>query len=104
MTSKTESKHEGEHGDHPQPDEKNIFFFYIAEKIDASQPILTGMQIKQTIKARIESFDISHNLILEGQGTEEDLVIGDQEDVVLEHGHGEGPKHFYSKPQTNFGA
>lgn len=100
MTNKTES----EHSEHHQPDAKKIFFFYIAEKIETDRPSLTGMQIKETIKAQIESFDISHNLILEGQGTEEDRVIGDQEAVTLEHGHGEGPKHFYSKPQTNFGA
>lgn len=104
MTTKTENMPEDRHGVEHQPDDNNTFFFYIAEKIGVIRPTLTGMQIKEAIKAQIESFDISHNLILEGQGTGEDRVISDQESVSLEHGHGEGPKHFYSKPQTNFGA
>jgi hypothetical protein len=85
------------------PMANDIFFFFGHEKILVTQASLTGAQIKAAIKEKVPSFDLSHELILEGSGNEPDEPIGDEQSVFLVHGHGEGPKHFFSRPPTNFG-
>jgi hypothetical protein len=82
----------------------NIFFFYVEAKIPTSHVSMTGAEIKALIHEKGPSFDVSHELVLEGHGSEEDKLIKDGDAVSLAHGHGEGPKHFYSRPPTNFGA
>jgi hypothetical protein len=84
-------------------DLEHAFFFYLAEKIVSRTERATGAEIKGMIKVVVPAFDTTHTLVLEGQGNHEDRVIGDTETVSLEVGHGQGPKHFYSKPPTNFG-
>lgn len=83
---------------------EQAFFFYKEHKITASKNILTGAEIKSLIQKDVPAFDPTHVLVLEGHGHEEDREIKDTDSVSVEIGHGEGPKHFYSKPPTNFGA
>ncbi|MGL3111807.1 multiubiquitin domain-containing protein [Bradyrhizobium sp. BR 1432] len=84
--------------------EGEIFFFYGQDKIVVDQEIPTGKQLKDVIKAHVPSFDPTHDLVLEGHGHDADRVIGDGDTVDLGRGHGEGgPKHFFSRPPTNFG-
>ena len=79
------------------------FFFYLTHRIVSALEVATGLQIKEMIKAVVPDFDLQHTLVLEGRGREEDRVIGDQQDVSLRVDREEPPKHFYSKPPTNFG-
>lgn len=82
---------------------ENSFFFYGEHKLPSAKDALTGTEIKTLIKEAVPSFDVSHTLILEGHGAEADREIKDGDVVSLGIGHGEGPKHFFSKPPTNFG-
>lgn len=82
---------------------EKVFFHYKGVKVDVSKEILTGAEIKAAIKASDPTFDLTHELVLEGHGQEADRVIADTETVSLARGHGEGAKHFFSKPPTNFG-
>lgn len=79
------------------------FFFYLTHRIVSTRDVATGLQIKEMIKAVVPDFDLQHTLVLEGRGNEQDRVIGDQQEVSLQIGREESPKHFYSKPPTNFG-
>lgn len=79
------------------------FFFYKNDKIEAPQETLTGGEIKILIKAKDSTVELAHELIQEGQGHHEDKVILDHDPVNLTRGHGEGPKHFFLRPPTNFG-
>ncbi len=81
---------------------ENIFFFYIDTKIEVNKSPLTGLEIKTAIAAKVP-FDVSHELVQEGHGSEQDKLIKDTDSVSLTHGHGDSPKHFYSRPPTNFG-
>ena len=89
------------HGDHKEP---KAFFFYVGQKIESKLDVASGAEIKAMIKAVVPSFDPTHTLVLEGHGREEDRVINDNDKVSLVVGDGHEPKHFYSKPPTNFGA
>jgi hypothetical protein len=80
-----------------------IFFLYSDERIEVERSPLTGSEIKAAIKSHVASLDLSHDLILEGQGNEADRVVKDDETVDLTHGHGEAPKRFFTRPPTNFG-
>ena len=82
---------------------RKSFFFYQDEKIEVDAEHMTGAQIKEAIKARVSDFDLSHELVLEGQGNHPDQVVTDDQTVSLQPGHGEGPKRFFSRPPTNFG-
>jgi hypothetical protein len=82
---------------------ENIFFFYLETKIIATTKIMTGAEIKSAIKAVVPTLDLTHDLVLEGHGRDEDKLIRDDDKVDLSHGHGEGPKHFFTRPPTNFG-
>lgn len=82
---------------------EKFFFHYKGNKIDVDKETLTGAEIKAAIKATDPSFDLTHELVLEGHGHETDRVIADTDTVSLARGHGEGAKHFFSKPPTNFG-
>lgn len=85
--------------------ETPLFFFYNGKKFDATGPTMTGAAIKEAIRAQGGTFDPADTLVLEGNGTHEsDRGIQDGDLVKLAIGHGEGPKHFISKPPTNFGA
>jgi hypothetical protein len=79
------------------------FFFFVAERINSSKDIATGLEIKEMIKVVVPAFDLSHTLVLEGHGHEQDRVISDGEQVSLEVDREHPPKHFFSKPPTNFG-
>lgn len=82
-----------------------LFFFYNGKKFDASAPTMTGAAIKEAIRTQGGTFDPADTLVLEGNGAHEnDRSIQDADPVELAIGHGEGPKHFISKPPTNFGA
>jgi hypothetical protein len=82
---------------------KKTFFFYLNDKVEVEAETLTGMQIKQAIKAEVPDFDLGHELVLEGHGPDPDRQIGDSESVDLSHSHG-GPKRFFARAPTNFGA
>jgi len=82
---------------------EKVFFLYGDLKVEVAEPVLTGAQIKSAIVASGGSFTEGHDLILEGHGNDQDQPIGDTTPVDLRHGHGEGPKHFHSRPPTNFG-
>lgn len=82
----------------------NQFFFFVGEKINVSQAVLTGAQIKEAISAVGKTVDPSHTLVLEGHGDDADRLIGDGESVDLSHGKEEkGPKHFHCRPNADFG-
>lgn len=81
-----------------------VFFFCNGVQVDVDQDALTGAQIKAAAKQVIPTLDLSHELVLESPGHEGDTVIADGTTVPLTHGHGEGPKHFFTRPPTNFGA
>jgi hypothetical protein len=84
---------------------QEIFFFYGEDKIVVPRATLTGREIKVAITAKVPAFDSAHDLVLEGHGHDADHVIGDDESIDLSRGHGEGgPKHFFSRPPTHFGA
>lgn len=82
--------------------EKN-FFFYKEHKIVAPKEMLTGAEIKALILQAVSSFDPTHTLVLEGHGNDEDHEIKDGDSISVAIGHGQGAKHFFSKPPTNFG-
>ncbi|MBU1775897.1 MAG: multiubiquitin domain-containing protein, partial [Gammaproteobacteria bacterium] len=90
---------------HGHQAETPLFFFYNGKKFDATGPTMTGAAIKEAIRAQGGTFDPADTLVLEGNGAHEsDRGIQDGDPVDLTIGHGEGPKHFISKPPTNFGA
>ena len=82
---------------------EQYFFFFGNTKITNDKSELTGAEIKALIKDAVADFDASHNLVVEGQGSEEDRVIGDEETVALEVNEEYGPRRFYSQPPANFG-
>lgn len=82
---------------------QKIFFFYGEIKIETDHAKMTGSQIKELIASKVPGFDQTQELILEGHGKGQDEVIGDTTVVDFEHGGGEGAKHFFSRPPTNFG-
>ena len=82
---------------------EKLFFYFGDTEIQNDKANLTGAEIKALIKDKVPDFDESHNLVLEGQGKEEDRVIGDDESVSLEIGEGQGPRRFFSQPPANFG-
>lgn len=82
---------------------EKFFFFFSNTKIANESTQLTGVEIKALIKNSVPDFDESHNLVLEGQGNEEDRIIGDDEIVSFEIGAGQGPNRFFSQPPANFG-
>ena len=80
-----------------------IFFFYIDFKIETDTKQMVGVEIKRAIKNVVTDFDPSHELVLEGSGAEPDQPIADDKVVDLAHGHGHGPRRFFSRAPTNFG-
>lgn len=89
---------------HLKLERERHFFFYLKHKILSPSASATGLEIKQMIKAVDPSFDLTHTLILEGHGGHEDQMIGDGQTVSLEVDAKHPPKHFFSKPPTQFGA
>lgn len=88
-----------ENDNHPNP-----FFFFVGEKINVNQTVLTGAQIKDAVRNAGKTIDPTHSLILEGHGDEADRSIGDGDKVDLTHGREEkGPKHFHCRPNADFG-
>ena len=81
---------------------KNIFFFYLDDKIQADAEMKTGAEIKALIKIAVPVFELQHELVQEGKGNDPDKLIADGVVVDLSEKHG-GPKHFFSRPPTNFG-
>jgi hypothetical protein len=82
---------------------KKVTFFYLEKEIEAPDENLKGAAIKALIKAVVPPFDLAHELVLEGKGKDPDKPVGDDETINVSHSHG-GPKHFFSRPPTNFGA
>ena len=87
-----------------EDDMANIFFLYGDVRIEVDRESLTGAEIKAAIKVKVLTLDLTHDLVLEGRGHDADRVIADDDSVNLAHGHGEGPKKFFTRPPTNFGA
>ena len=88
------------------PSEKRreeAYFFFVAQRIESSREVATGAEIKTMIHAAVPTFDPSHILVLEGHGPHGDEIVKDEQKISLEVGPHEPPKHFYSKPPTNFG-
>lgn len=83
---------------------KKFFFFYLDVKINVDAEQMAGAQIKHAIKAGVADFDPSYELVLEGSGAASDKPIADDELVDLSPGHGHGPRRFFSRAPTNFGA
>lgn len=81
-----------------------IFFFINDNKVDTDQERMTGLQIKQAGHAVNAAIDVTQELVLEATGSGADEVIPDNKEVNLSHGHGQGPKHFFTRPPTNFGS
>ncbi|GAB3758679.1 hypothetical protein GCM10028796_04710 [Ramlibacter monticola] len=81
----------------------NVFFFCNDKKVEVDAESLTGMQIKEATLKVDPTLNLQHDLILQANGPGEDQQIRDGEPVTLTHGHGTGPKHFYTRPPTNFG-
>lgn len=79
------------------------YFFYDGGKIFSPVEKATGLQIKEMIKAEHPAFDLTHDLIWEGEGHREDKVIPNEETLSLEVDKKHPAKHFFSKPPTNFG-
>jgi hypothetical protein len=100
MSQADTSRQQDHRGGH---EELKAFFFYVGQRIVSTLDVASGAEIKAMIKAAVPSFDPTHTLVLEGHGREEDRVINDGDKVSLVVGHGDEPKHFYSKPPTNFG-
>ena len=82
---------------------EEFFFFFGSTRILNEKSELTGLEIKHLIKDVVPDFDVSHNLVLEGQKNEEDQVIRDDESVDLEIDEERGPRSFFSQPPANFG-
>ena len=82
---------------------KKFFFFYLDVKIDVDSEQMVGADIKRAIKVEVADFDPSYELVLEGSGADPDKPISDDEAVDLSHGHGHGPRRFFSRAPTNFG-
>jgi hypothetical protein len=77
---------------------KEVYTFFVSgKKYETDQPALTGLQIK----ARVADWDQSHDLVLEGHGTDPDRIIADDESVSL--AKDKGPLRFSSAPKANFG-
>lgn len=79
------------------------FFFIDGHKIDVKQDRLTGSAIKELGHKVDANINVGDELVLEGTGHDKDRLIGDGETVDLTHGHGQGPKHFATRPRTTFG-
>jgi hypothetical protein len=79
------------------PKAETYTFFVSGVKYETDQAVLTGLQIK----ARVQDWDPTHDLILEGQGQDPDRIIADDEPVSLEKEH--GPKRFSAAPKASFG-
>jgi len=82
---------------------EKVFFFYGESKVEVDQPVISGAALKAAILAANVGYTDGHDLLLEGHGHAEDQVITNDMQVDLSHGHGVGPKHFLSRPPTNFG-
>jgi hypothetical protein len=75
------------------------FYFVGDDKYETDAASVTGAQIK----ARIADIEPNTGLSLEGQGNDPDRLIGDDESVNLEIGHGHGPLRFALVPPATFG-
>lgn len=82
-----------------------VFFLCNGKKVEVEAISLTGAEIKAEAKKVDEALNTLHDLILQAEGAGEDRQIGDDERVELTHGHSDGgPKHFFTRPPTNFGS
>jgi hypothetical protein len=78
-------------------DPKTYQYFVNHDRYESDQPALTGAQIK----ARIANLQPGTGLSLEGHGHDPDRLIGDNELVQLDTGH--GPARFTLVPPATFG-
>jgi hypothetical protein len=80
-----------------QKNAKTYEYFVNQDHYETDQPALTGAQIK----ARIPNLQPGTGLSLEGHGHDPDRLIGDDELVQLDTGH--GPARFTLVPPATFG-
>lgn len=80
------------------------FFFIDGHKINVQQDHLKGLAIKELGHQVDPNINVGDELVLEGKGNDKDRLIANDETVDLTHGHGQGPKHFSTRPATTFGA
>ena len=79
------------------------FFFIDGHKVETDQDRLSGLRIKELGHGVDPNINVNDELVLEGAGNDKDRLIGDDEGVDVTHGHGQGPKHFATRPRTTFG-
>jgi hypothetical protein len=82
-----------EHKKHPEIYE----YFVNLDRYETDQEVLSGAQIK----TRIPNLEPGTQLSLEGHGKDPDRIIGDDEKVNLDTGH--GPARFTLVPPATFG-
>lgn len=79
-------------------DKEETFTFFVGNrKYETDQASLTGLQIK----ARVEDWDQSHDLVLEGRGNDPDQIVNDE--TIIPLAKDRGPLRFSSAPKANFG-
>lgn len=83
--------------DQQQHKPQTYHYFVNNVRYETDQPTLTGAQIK----ARIPNLEPGTGLSLEGHGNDPDRLIGDDEVVKLDTGH--GPARFTLVPPATFG-
>jgi len=79
------------------PRRKSFHYFVDDVRYETEERMLTGAQIK----AKVNNWDPSHDLSLEGQGDQPDRTIDDDESVDLSPKH--GIRRFSSVPKADFG-
>lgn len=79
------------------PPERVYEFFVDTKPYSTELPRLTGLQIK----AKVPDWDPTHDLVLEGAGTEADRLIADSDEV--DFARARHPLCFSSAPKANFG-
>lgn len=80
---------------------KKVFFFFVGDdKYETDMETVTGAYVK----ARVPNLPQGSTLSLEGHGNDPDLPFGDNDQVSLELGHGQGgPRRFTVVPPATFG-
>jgi hypothetical protein len=78
---------------------KTYFFFVGEDKYETDQATVSGAYVK----ARIANLPAGSGLQLDGHGNDPDVPFGDNDEVSLELGHGQGPRRFTIVPPASFG-
>lgn len=79
---------------------QTYFFFVGDDKYETDMETVTGAYIK----SRVPNLPVGSTLSLEGHGNDPDKPFGDNDQLTLELGHGQGgPRHFTVVPPATFG-